>query len=195
VPLTAKLVDLVGYWPGIDMNQANVQNLSGTPTLTRWPNGEGLRLALAARSTTGGTGHNLQLSYTNQAGTSGRALPGTVACTVSAIVPHIVHSGLAANNYGPELPLASGDTGVQNVANVDLSAASASASTAVLLLYRELEDISISIANLKNDKDLISQFPSAPVIPDDACLGLIILAGANVAAATNLGGHLTAAWG
>jgi hypothetical protein len=194
-PATLKLVDLVSYWPGIDMNQASVQNLSGTPTLTRWPNGAGLRLSLVARSTTGGTAHNLQLSYTNQAGTSGQALPGTVACTTGAIVPHILHSGVAANNFGPELPLASGDTGVQNVANIDLSAASASASTAVLLLYRVIADITISLQNVKSEKDLVSQFPSMPVIPDDACLGFLIGAGANIAAATTFSGNIDTVWG
>lgn len=195
VPATLKLVDLVSYWPGIDMNQGAVQNLTGTPTLTRWPNGEGLRLSLAARSTTGATAHNLQISYTNQAGTSGRALPGTVACTVSAITPHIVHSGTAANNYGPELPLASGDTGVQNVDNIDLSAASASASTAVLLLYKVIADITISVTNIKTEKEFANQFPSLPQIPDDACLGFILQAGAAVAASTNFNGHIETVWG
>jgi hypothetical protein len=195
VPATLKLVDLVSYWPGINMNDAAVQTLSGTPDLTRWPNGDGLQLSLAARSTTGSTAHNLEVSYTNQAGTSGRALAATVACTVSAIVPHIVHSGTAANNYGPGLPLGGGDTGVQNVANVDLSAASGSASTAVLLLWREIQDISISITNGKVDVDCVNQFMSMPRIPDDACLGFILQAGAAVAANTNFLGDITTLWG
>jgi hypothetical protein len=194
VPATLKLVDLQCYWPGINMNTLSAQTLTGTPTL-RYANGANCRLALAARSTTGATNHNLNLSYTNQAGTSGRTLPGTVACTVSAITPHIVHSGTGANNFGPELPLASGDTGVQNVASVTLSAASGSASTAVLMLYRVIADIDLSIASLKSEKEFANQFPSFPVIPDGACLGFLLGAGAAVAATSNFTGNVDTVWG
>lgn len=144
VPSVLQLVDLQGYWPGIT-NLATAQTLTGTPTL-RYANGAGCRSLPAARATTGATAHNLSLSYTNQGGASGRALPVTVACIASAIVPHIVHSGIAANNYGPYLPLNSGDTGVQNVASVTLSAAGAG--TAALLLVRPLAQIPLSIVSL-----------------------------------------------
>lgn len=194
VPATLKLVDLVSYWPGISMASAVAQNLTGTPSLTRWANGAGLRLALAIRTTSGATAHNLNLSYTNQSATAGRTLPGTIACTASAITPHLTHSGVAANNYGPELPLASGDTGVQNVASVTLSASS-TAGTAVLLLYRVIADIELSIASLKSEKELANQFPSMPVIPDDACLGYILGAGASIASATNFTGNVDTVWG
>ena len=193
VPSVLQLVDLQGYWPGINMNLATAQTLTGTPTL-RYANGAGCRLLLAARATTGATAHNLSLSYTNQDGTSGRALPVTVACTASAIVPHIVHSGTAANNYGPYLPLASGDTGVQNVASVTLSAASG-AGTAALLLVRPLAQIPLSIASLMTEKEFWNQLPSAPQIRDGACLGFILGTGAAVAAATTFAGANEVVWG
>lgn len=194
VPAVLKMVDLVSYWPGINMNSGSVQNLTGTPTLTRWPNGDGLRLALAIRTASSTTAHNLSLSYTNQSAVSGKTLPVTVACTVSAIPTHITHSGIAANNYGPELPLASGDTGVQNVASVTLSAASGGG-TAVLLLYRPILDIPISIQHLKTDRDLLNQIPSLPRIPDGACLGFLLGAGANVSASSSFFGHTEFVWG
>jgi hypothetical protein len=194
VPSVLKLIDLVGYWPGINMNVATLQTLSGTPSLTRYPSGAGLRFALAARATTGATAHNLSYSYTNQAGTTGRVNPVTVACTVSAIVPHLVHSGIAANNFGPELPLASGDTGVQNIASVQLSAGSGSG-TAVLLLYKVLATITLSIQSLAAEKDLLNQIPSLPRIPDGACLGLLLGTGAAVAANTSFYGAIETAWG
>lgn len=159
-----------------------------------YTNGAGCRLLLAARATTGATAHNLSMSYTNQGGTSNRALPVTVACTASAIVSHIVHSGTAANNYGPYLPLASGDTGVQNVASVTLSAASG-AGTAALLLVRPLAQIPLSIASLMTEKEFWNQLPSAPQIRDDACLGFILGTGAAVAAATTFAGANEVVWG
>lgn len=194
VPSVLQLVDVQGYWPGINMNLATAQTLTGTPTL-RYSNGAGCRLFLAARSTTGATAHNIAISYTNQAGTAGRTLPVTVAATASAIVPHIVHSGTAANNYGPFLPMASGDTGVQSVQTVTLSAASGTASTAVLVLARPLAQIPLSIASLMTEKDFWNQLPSAPQIKDGACLGFILGTGAAVAAATTFSDSMDTVWG
>jgi hypothetical protein len=194
VPATLKLVDLVSYWPGINMASGSLQTLSGTPTLTRWPNGEGLRAALAIRTASGGTAHNLAMSYTNQAGASGKTFPFTVACTASAIVGHLTHSGTAANNHGPELPLASGDSGIQNVASVQLSASS-TAGTAVLLLYRVLADINITIQNVKVTVDRKNQIPSMVRIPDGACLGWLLGAGAAVASNSTFAGHEEFIWG
>lgn len=194
VPAVLQLVDVQGYWNGIDMNLNTAQTLLGTPTL-RYANGAGCRLLLAARATTGATAHNIAVSYTNQAGTAGRTLPVTVAATASAIVPHIVHSGTAANNYGPFLPMASGDTGIQSVQTVTLSAASGTASTAVLMLVRPLATIPLSIAALMTEKDFWNQLPSAPQIRDGACLGFLLGAGAAVAAATTFSGSCDFVYG
>jgi hypothetical protein len=195
VPAVVMFVDMVGYWPGIDMNVLTSQALTGTPSLTRYPNGAGLRMFLEARATIGATAHNLSYSYTNQAAASGRVNPVTVSCTASAIAPHIVHSGSAANNYGPFLPMASGDTGIQNVASVQLSAASGSASTAALVLCRPLFTIPISIAGLATEKDLLNQFPSLPRIPDGACIVPLIFTGAALAGSTAIMGSIESLWG
>lgn len=194
VPATLMLVDVQGYWNGIDMNVATAQTLSGTPSL-RYANGAGLRAFLTARATTGATAHNLSYSYTNQSGAAGRVQPVTVACTASAITPHIVHSGTAANNYGPFLPMASGDTGIQSIQSVQLSAASGTASTAALVLCKPLAQITLSVAGLMTEKDLLNQIPSLPIIKDGACLTWLLGAGAAVAAATTFSGGNEVVWG
>jgi hypothetical protein len=191
VPAVLKLVDLQCYYPGINMNLATAQTLTGTPSM-RYTNG--VRAALAIRTSSGATAHNLQMSYTNQGGTAGRTMPGTVSCTVSAITPHICHTGTAANNFGPELPLATGDTGIQSVQSVTLSAASLGG-TAALLLYKPLATIPLSIASLMTEKDFWNQLPSAPQIKDGACLGFLLGAGAAVAASTTFSGHTETVWG
>lgn len=193
VPSVLQLVDVQGYWPGISMNVATAQTLLGAP-VHRYTNGAGCRLMLAARSTTGATAHNLAVSYTNSANVAGRTLPVTVSCTASAIVPHIVHSGTAANNYGPFLPMASGDLGVNSVQTVTLSAASL-AGTAVLVLVKPLATIPLSIASLMTEKDFWNQLPSAPKIKDGACLGFVLGAGAGVAAASTFSGAAEFVWG
>jgi hypothetical protein len=192
IPSTLLLVDIEGYWPGISNNTAVAQTLVGTPSL-RATNGEGLRLYWVQTAAAGATGQNIALSYTDQGGTAGNTLPVTVAMTASAIVGHISHSGTAANNYTPFLPLASGDYGVRNVASVTFSGANTG--TGALVLAKPIMEIPLGIASLYHNKDMLSQTPSLPVIPDGACLGFILIAGGAVAASTTFAGHLETVWG
>ena len=161
------LVDLQGYWPGISNNTTSAQTLLGTPTL-RYTNGAGCRLFQVQTAVAGAMAQNIACSYTDQSGNTGNTLPVTVAMTASAIVGHVSHSGTAANNYGPFLPLASGDSGVQNVATVTMSAANTG--TFALCLARPLATITLSVAGLMTEKDLLNQIPSPPEIKDGACL-------------------------
>ena len=195
VPSVLMLVDMQGYWPGINMNLNTSQTLLGGPPSLRYTDGAGCRLFLVARATTGATAHTLSISYTNTAGTSGRTLPVTVACTASAIVPHIVHSGTSANNYGPFLPLASGDTGVKDVASVQLSAASGTASTAALCLVKPLLTLPLTTVSVAAERDLLNQLPSLPQVKDGACLCWLLFTGAAVAANTNFYGGIEMGWG
>ena len=193
VPSQLMLVDMQGYYPGIAMNSATSQTLVGTPTL-RYTDGVGVRAALVVMTTTGATAHNLSMSYTNSASTAGRTLPVTVSCTASAITPHITHSGTAANNYGPFLPLASGDVGIKSVQSVQLSASSL-AGTAALVLYKPLLTIPLTTVSVTSERDFLNQIPSMPVIKDGACLTWLLFTGAAVAANTNFYGHLESVHG
>lgn len=192
IPSTLLLVDIEGYWPGITNNSATAQTLTGTPSL-RAANGVGTRLYWVQTATAGATAQNIALNYTDQDGNTGNTLPVTVAMTASAIVPHISHSGVAANNYGPFLPLASGDYGVRNVASVTFSAANTG--TGALVLARPIMEIPLGVLSLYHNKDTLSQTPSLPIIPDGACLGFILVAGGAVAASTTFVGHTEMVWG
>lgn len=193
VPSQLMLVDLQGYWPGISTNSATLQTLTGTPTL-RYTNGAGCRLFTVATVASGATAHNISLSYSNTTPTSGRSLPVTVSMTASAIVGHIAHSGTAANNYGPFLPLASGDTGVSNVASVTMSAASG-AGTVALCLARPLLTLPLTTTSVAAERDLLNQLPSLPRVVDGACLVWLYFAGAATGASTNFYGAVEFGWG
>lgn len=192
VPAQLMLVDMQGYYPGINMNVATSQTLVGTPSL-RYTNGEGVRAYMVITATAGATAHNLSMSYTDQSGNTGNTLPVTVSCTASAITPHITHSGTAANNYGPFLPLANGDTGIRSVQSVQLSAASG-AGTAALVLAKPLLTIPLTQASVASERDFLNQIPSLPQIPDGACLTWLYFAGAATAASTNIYGSLELGW-
>ena len=192
VPSQLMLIDLQGYWPGITNNSATAQTLTGTPTL-RYANGAGCRLFWVQTATNGSTAQNISLSYTDQGGTGGNALPVTVSMTASTIAGHISHSGTGANNYGPFLPLASGDSGVQNVASVTFSAANTG--TGALCLGRPLLTLPLTTAGVAAERDLVNQLPSMPRIMDGACLVWLYFAGANTAVSTNFYGSVDFAWG
>ena len=192
VPAQLMLVDLQGYWPGITNNSAVAQTLTGTPTL-RYTNGAGCRLFWVQTAGAGATAQNIAVSYSNTVPTSGRTLPVTVAMTASAIVPHISHSGVAANNYGPFLPLASGDTGVSTVASVTFSAANTG--TGALCLARPLLTLPLTTVSVSAERDLLNQLPSLPRVMDGACLTWLYFAGAATGANTNLYGAVEFGWG
>ena len=192
VPAQLMLVDLQGYWPGITNNSATAQTLTGTPTL-RYTNGAGCRLFWVQTAGAGATAQNIAVSYSNTVPTSGRTLPVTVAMTASAIAQHISHSGTAANNYGPFLPLASGDTGVSTVATVTFSAANTG--TGALCLARPLLTLPLTTVSVSAERDLLNQLPSLPRVVDGACLVWLYFAGAATAATTNFYGAVEFGWG
>jgi hypothetical protein len=192
VPAQLMLVDLQGYWPGITNNSATAQTLTGTPSL-RYTNGAGCRLFWVQTAAAGATAQNIALSYSNTVPTSGRTLPVTVAMTASGIVGHISHSGTAANNYGPFLPLASGDTGVSTVATVTFSAANTG--TGALCLARPLLTLPLTTVSVAAERDLLNQLPSLPRVMDGACLTWLYFAGAATAASTNFYGAVEVGWG
>lgn len=187
-----QLIDMQGYWPGISTNSASAQTLTGTPSL-RYTNGAGCRLYWVQTVAAGATPHNIALSYTNTAGTPGQALGRTVSMTASAIANHVSHSGTAAGNIGPFLPLADGDTGVQNVASVTMSAASG-AGTGALVLARPLLTIPLTSAFVLSERDCISMLPSLPQIRDGACLSWMFYAYAATGATSNIHGHVDFGW-
>ncbi len=192
VPAQLMLVDLQGYWPSISNNTTSAQTLTGTPSL-RYANGAGCRLFWVQTAAAGATAQNIALSYSNTVPTAGRTLPVTVAMTASAIVPHISHSGTAANNYGPFLPLASGDTGVSTVATVTFSAANTG--TGALCLARPLLTLPLTTVSVAAERDLLNQLPSLPRVIDGACLTWLYFAGAATAASTNFYGAVEVGWG
>lgn len=192
VPAQLMLVDLQGYWPGISNNTTSAQTLTGTPSL-RYSSGAGCRLYWVQTSVAGATAQNIAVSYTDQAGNTGNSLPVTTAMTASAIVGHISHSGTAANNYGPFLPLASGDSGVQNVATVTFSAANTG--TGALCLARPLLTLPLTTVSVSAERDLVNQLPSMPRVYDGACLVWLYFSGAATAANTNFYGAVELGWG
>lgn len=202
VPITLLLVDLLGCYARIDGNTASAITLANSLTLPRYTDGTGvMAYSVVAPATTGASAHNCLMTYTNQAGTGSRALPQTVAATVSAVNSHIYHSGTAANNIGPFLPLQAGDTGIRSVQTWQQSAANGTASTFTnLVLAKPIMELQLTTQFLLSERDMLNQFPSLPLIQEaaatkNACLSWIAYAGAATPANTNFFGVNRYAWG
>lgn len=202
VPITLLLVDLLGCYARIDGNTGSAITLANTLTLPRYTTGAGvMAFSTVAPTTTGASAHNVLMTYTNQSNNGSRSLPQTVAATASAVNSHIYHSGTAANNVGPFLPLQAGDTGIRSVQTWQQSAANGTASTFTnLVLAKPIMEIPVTTQLLLSERDLLNQFPSLPLIQESAatsgaCLSWIAYAGAATPASTNFFGVLRYAWG
>ncbi len=188
------LADLQGYWPGISHATTASQTLVGTPSL-RYTNGAGCRLYNVVTTGLGATAHNITISYRNQLDNTSSTGPNTVR--VSAQLGQVLNLGSAAGLYAP---LVNGDTGVQNVNNVTMSAASTG--TSALCLARPLIHVPlVGGAFIVNEKEFVNQTPSMPEIKDGACLIWLYVSGPGPSSSSmggvscNFNGHIETAWG
>lgn len=201
VPTTLMLVDLLGVYARIDQNYATSITLANTLTLPRYTDGAGVMAFNCVFPTVTSTGaHNMLMTYTNQDNVGSRAMPQTVAMTVSALSTHIHHSGTAANNVGPFLPLQSGDTGMKKIDTYQQTLAGGTAVFVNLVLCKPIMSIPLTTQYVLSERDLLNQFPSLPLIQESAatsgaCLAWIQYAGAATPASTNFFGSLEFAWG
>jgi len=152
---------------------------TGTHTLTiqmgRYANGVGCLASFVVGTAPTGGGPNLTASsYTNSAGTPGRAFSSspTMGAAADAYAGRVIHSGNAAGRYGPFLPLASGDTGVASIQSFTLSGGTAYTGSGVLglCIARPILDLPPSATGQWTERELVNQFPSFPKIEDGACL-------------------------
>ncbi len=180
---------------------------SGTNTLTVTPNryadGAGLRMYTVATATVTNTLtpviNATDFQYTSSAPATGRVLGAVTNYTVGGTsippVGKIFHSGVAASNFAPYLPLQAGDVGVRRVTQYRLSTAYGSAQAGALIMCKPLATIPIVTAAVAGERSMVMQLPSLPRIYDGACLGLLFFPGAATTANTPIMGYLDFGWG
>ncbi len=156
---------------------------TGTHTMTvqmpRYADGVGCEAFFVVQTQPTAGGPNLSASsYTNTAGTAGRAFQGspTMGATADAYATRILHSGNAAGRYGPFLPRRGGDTGIKSIESFTWSGGTAYTGSGVvaLCIARPLADIVIPVTGMWSERDLVNQLPSLPQVMDGACLGWML---------------------
>lgn len=182
-PWFVQLVDMVGYakLTTTNVSTTGAKTITMTPigssaaNVDRYPNGEGLRLAVAAIATMGANAPTMQITYTNPAGTPGKTTLAGCVSTASATNGTILNSGNAANKYGPFLPLAVGDTGVKDIESLTWGGtAHASGSVAILLCKPLGQPIPVPATGLFNVFDYVNTLPSLPRLRNGANLTALV---------------------
>ncbi len=194
------LVDMLGVYPFIDLAALSTSRLlNNSKTLPRYTDGKGVRAFISSSyATLSATAHNIAISYTNSSGVSGRTMPAAVAGTSANLLSRITHSGPAASNYGPFLPLAQGDEGIRSVESIQLSA-NVAAGKYNLVLCKPIAAIPITTLYLLSERDLLNQIPSLPVIESattvsGACLSWLCVAGGAIVAGATFYGSCDFVW-
>lgn len=193
ITATADVGDLT--FTTVDAARWTIDNVSCGFGLPRYSDGAGVRAFMAVNTLPGTGANSLALNYVSPTLVRPRGLGATVTTTASAIVSHISHSGVAAGNLGPFLPLSGGDGGLCAVEDVQWSAASGSAGFHDLVLVKPLAYLPLTAAFYAAERDLMNQIPSLPQVKDGAVLGLILFCGAVATAACQYNGYLDVGWG
>lgn len=155
-----KAFDLL--WKGGPYNfNAAAQAIAASSYLAREPNGTGQGLQAWIETVTAFTGNQtFNLTYTNQAGTTGK----TTGAQGTGTAPTLGRCW--------QLPLAAGDTGIQTPTAI--TGGTGSAGTANLLIMRPLWEGRVKIANDGDINDLI--MTGLPRVYDTSALFILVAA-------------------
>jgi hypothetical protein len=197
MPSVLMLIDLLGWYRVTSVTTTGNQATNNTVTLPRYTNGAGVQAFAWNTNATpmGAATPNLSITYTNQAGTGSKTTPTVLpACKTAAANGLILYSGTGAGKYGPFIPLASGDSGIQKIDQINLSVSYASGEFAVGLC-KPLLTLPMTTIGVASERDLVNQLPSMPQIVDGACLIWLLYSGANTPTNSAFYGHLDVAFG
>jgi hypothetical protein len=177
---------------------------TGTHTMTmqmpRYQDGVGCEAFFVSQTAPTAGGPTLSASsYTNTAGTAGRAFQGsvTLGAAADAYATRVLHSGNAAGRYGAFMPKQGGDTGIKSIESFTWSGGVAYTGSGVtaLVIARPLLDITIPLSGTWCERDLVNQLPSMPKIEDGACLAWMFFSTGVTTASSPITAALDFAWG
>ncbi len=160
------LIDMLNISGGLNATVTTAQTTNlPTAALPRYTNGEGVHAALVVHAIIGSTSTTATVSYTNQAGTSGR--------TSTAVV--FGGTGYREVNALIRIPLQAGDTGIQSVESVTVSGTTGTAGNFGVVMYKPL---AFMFANDVEGAIVLDSVSSGRMVGqmnevlDDACLSV-----------------------
>ena len=206
-PWLAMLVDQLGYIriqgaSSVDVTSTSLRTVTMTAlgASARYAYGEGCRAYFSSLVAPATGGPNLTtFTYENSAPTAGKTMPyAAVSMAGTPPITAIPHSGNAANRFGPFIPMAAGDHGINDIASFTFSGGTAyTGTTGVLVLHlvRPLLTIPIMTSGVAAERDLVNQLPSMPQIKDGAHLKWLVYATGATTANSPFVSSLDFGWG
>ena len=122
VPLTMLLADYLMFYPLIDMDSLDPQDMSNPVSISRYTSGEGVQayLVVAAPMSSSGT---VTVTYTNSEGTANRTSTFGIASTATiGRIANNIDSTLGVGAASPFIPLDNGDKGIRSIQRVTCNA-------------------------------------------------------------------------
>lgn len=170
----------------VTVTSTGSKTLTTMPALPRYTSGLGVEVWLEVTTAFTTTAGSFFLnSYTNPAGTAAQnATSARLATAISATIK-------VGDMIGP-FPLLPGDNGVKALASFQVNVAPAAGAVNVVLIKRLPTMVPIPVAGMANSRNLISQVPAMPVVPDGSTLFAMYQAGSVTAPLLN--GNLVCAY-
>lgn len=189
VPLPLIVADYLMFYPFIEMTDGTT-SLTNSATIPRYTDGAGVMvMAILQNADVGGI--SIFITYTNSSGVAGRT-SGTVVFNSQVVPGTIKNSSQAtATGRGPFIPLQAGDSGVRSIEQV--TCIGSDIGLFALVLVKPLMSMQIYDITAPVEVDNIIDRNAAPIIKDDAFLGLICLPSGTIASSA-IFGELNTFW-
>ena len=175
-PLTAGvylLYDRLFHEGGLSGTSTAAQTIQGstpTPALTRNTGGAGNIAFYEIYTIIGTASTTLTMTYTNQAGTGSRTSTINIGAT-----------GFREVTRMQRIPLAAGDSGIQAIEQIQLTATTGTAGNFGITIAQPLAWIPVGAAGTMGWRDYTTGLPGIPVIDPNACLALMFIPSAATA--------------
>jgi len=176
IPNIFYLNDYLMFYPLIDCDNVDQQDMINVDPLPRYADGDGVRIVLIVTAPMALTA-SVTITYTNSDGVSGRTstanvIPGT-AIGVCATAGGGTAGGAA--QASPFWPMASGDKGVRSIQSITFASGAGGFMCAALV--KPLASITTLETNVPVEKMYGFENQMAPEIKDGAYLNLLIQSG------------------
>jgi len=160
----------IGGLSGTSTADQTIQGSPASPALTRNTGGAGNIAFYEIYTVIGTTFTTLTMTYTNQAGTGSRTSTMIIGAT-----------GFREVTRMQRIPLAAGDSGIQAIEKVKLTATTGTLGNFGITIAQPLAWIPVGAAGTMGWRDYTTGLPGIPVINPDACLSLMFIPAAATA--------------
>ena len=154
----------IGGLSGTSTADQTIQDDPASPALTRNTGGAGNMAFYEIYTIIGTTATTLTMTYTNQAGTGSRTSTIFIGGTAAREVTRM-----------QRIPLAAGDSGIQSIEKVKLTATTGTLGNFGITIAQPLAWIPVGAGGTMGWRDYTTGLPGIPVINPDACLSLMFI--------------------